>query len=197
MPASSIVIGEDGRPRCAWAGQPQIYRDYHDDEWAVPVRGDRALFERLSLEAFQSGLSWLTILNKRPAFRAAFGNFDPLVVSTFDDQDTQRLLADAAIVRNRAKIEATISNARALVRLWERDGPDALDGLMWSFAPGPSGRSRPVSMADISATSPESVALSKALKQVGFVWLGPTTVYAAMQAVGIVDDHLSGCHRGQ
>jgi DNA-3-methyladenine glycosylase I len=197
MSASSIVVGEDGRPRCAWAGQPQIYRDYHDDEWALPVRGDRALFERLSLEAFQSGLSWLTILNKRPAFRAAFGNFDPVVVSTFNDQDTQRLLADAGIVRNRAKIDATISNARALVRLWDRDGPDALDALMWSFAPGPSGRARPTSLADIPATSLESVALSKALKQVGFVWLGPTTVYAAMQAVGIVDDHLSGCHRGQ
>jgi DNA-3-methyladenine glycosylase I len=197
MSASSIVVGEDGRSRCAWAGEPQIYRDYHDDEWAVPVRGDRALFERLSLEAFQSGLSWLTILNKRPAFRAAFGQFDPVVVSTFSDQDTQRLLADASIVRNRAKIEATISNALALVRLWDRDGPDALDALMWSFAPGPAGRARPTSMADIPATSPESIALSKALKQVGFVWLGPTTVYAAMQAVGIVDDHLNGCHRGQ
>jgi DNA-3-methyladenine glycosylase I len=195
--SASIVIGEDGRPRCAWAGQPQIYRDYHDDEWAVPVRGDRALFERLSLEAFQSGLSWLTILNKRPAFRAAFGNFDPVVVSAFNDQDTQRLLGDAAIVRNRAKIQATISNARALVRLWDRDGPDALDALMWSFAPEPSGRARPTALADIPATSRESIALSRALKQVGFAWLGPTTVYAAMQAVGIVDDHLTGCHRCQ
>jgi DNA-3-methyladenine glycosylase I len=192
---SSIVIGDDGRPRCAWAAQPQIYREYHDDEWAVPVRGDRALFERLSLEAFQSGLSWLTILNKRPAFRAAFGNFDPAFVSTFGDQDTARLLGDAGIVRNRAKIEATVSNARALVRLWDQDGPEALDALMWSFALDPSSRARPASLAEGRATSPESVALSKALKQVGFVWLGPTTVYAAMQAVGIVDDHVIGCHR--
>jgi DNA-3-methyladenine glycosylase I len=192
---TSIIIGDDGRARCAWAAQPQIYRDYHDDEWGVSVRGDHRLFERLSLEAFQSGLSWLTILNKRPAFRAAFAQFDPRVVAKFNQQDIERLLADSGIVRNRAKIEATISNAQALLRLWDRDGQGALDALMWSFAPDPVRRTRPARLADVTGTSPESTALSKALKQVGFVWLGPTTVHAAMQAVGIVDDHVSGCHR--
>jgi DNA-3-methyladenine glycosylase I len=186
----AVVVGPDGLPRCPWGESTVDYRAYHDDEWGRPVHGDVALFERLTLEAFQSGLSWLTILRKRESFRAAFAGFDPAVVSAFGDGDVARLMADAGIVRNRRKIDATVQNARALLAL--QDSGESLEGLVWSFAPAE--RPRPTSMADVPASTPESTALSKALKKQGFVFVGPTTMYAAMQACGLVDDHLSDCH---
>ena len=185
-----LVVGEDGLARCAWAGAAPDYLAYHDTEWGVPVRGEQALYERLTLEAFQSGLSWLTILRKREAFRNAFAGFDPERVAAFDDTDRSRLMADASIVRNRLKIDAAVTNARAVVGLREQGG---LDELFWSFAP--SDRGRPAGPDEVPATSPESVALARALKRAGFVFVGPTTMYAAMQACGVVDDHLAGCHR--
>ena len=187
---SGLVVGEDGLARCAWAGAAPDYLAYHDTEWGVPVRGEQALYERLTLEAFQSGLSWLTILRKREAFRNAFAGFDPEQVAAFDDTDRSRLMADASIVRNRLKIDAAVTNARAVVGLREHGG---LDALFWSFAP--TGRGRPAGPDEVPATSPESVALARALKRAGFVFVGPTTMYAAMQACGVVDDHLEGCHR--
>ena len=164
--------------RCFGDGDP-LYEAYHDTEWGVPVRGDRALFERVSLEAFQSGLAWITILRKRPAFRDAFAGFDPEVVAGFDEHDVDRLLEDAGIVRNRAKIEATIANARALLAL-QADG-GSLTELFWSHAPQER-RPRAATFADVPATTPESVALAKELKRAGFRFVGPTTAYAAMQA---------------
>jgi len=162
---------------------------YHDEEWGTPLHGDDALFERLCLEAFQSGLSWLTILRKRPAFRSAFAGFSIDAVAAFTDDDRARLLADAGIVRNRAKIDASIANARAAQNL-----PEGLSELLWSFAPsGP--RPRPATLADVPATSPESVAMAKELKRRGFVFVGPTTAYALMQATGMVDDHVADCFR--
>jgi DNA-3-methyladenine glycosylase I len=169
--------------RCTWATSAPDYLAYHDEEWGRPLHGSRELFERLSLEAFQSGLSWLVILRKRPAFRQAFADFDPATVAGFGDGDVQRLLADAGIVRNRAKIEATIGNARAVVD----SVPEGLDALLWSFAPP-----EPPDWA-ARATSPESVAISKELKRRGFRFLGPTTCYALMQAVGMVNDHEPMC----
>jgi DNA-3-methyladenine glycosylase I len=182
------VAGSDGRLRCPWAVSTPDYEAYHDREWGRPVREDRALFERLTLEAFQSGLSWLTILRKREAFRAAFAGFDPAAVAAFDESDRERLLADAGIVRNRAKVDATIANARALLAM---DAPFA--ELLWSFAPPGDGRPRPATVADVPATTPESTAMAKALKRQGFVFVGPTTAYALMQATGMVDDHLADC----
>jgi DNA-3-methyladenine glycosylase I len=187
---SGVLTGDDGVTRCAWAGSAPEYLAYHDTEWGVAVHGEQALYERLTLEAFQSGLSWLTILRKREAFRAAFAEFDPDVVSAFDEGDRHRLMADAGIVRNRLKIDAAIRNAAAVVALRERGG---LDALMWSHAP--SAHQRPAGVEDLRATSPESVALATALKRAGVVFVGPTTMYAAMQACGLVDDHLAGCHR--
>jgi DNA-3-methyladenine glycosylase I len=163
---------------------------YHDTEWGMPVQGETAYLERLTLEAFQSGLSWLTILNKREAFREAFAGFDADVVAAYDDSDVQRLMADARIVRNRAKILAAVANARASVAL-RADG--GLEKLVLAFRP--ERHPAPQRLADIAATSAESVALSKALKRRGFVFVGPTTMYALMQAIGIVDDHLADCHR--
>jgi len=186
----SAMIGADGRPRCPWSvGQPD-YAEYHDAEWGVPLYGENALFERISLESFQSGLSWLTILRKREAFRRAFAEFDPRRVAAFDESDRQRLLADTAIVRNRAKIDATIRNAAAVLAL---DQP--LDVLLWSFAPDADGSRRPETSADVPATTPESVAMAKELKRRGFGFVGPTTCYALMQATGMVNDHLAGCWR--
>lgn len=175
--------------RCFGDGDP-LYAAYHDHEWGRAVHGEHELFERMSLEAFQSGLAWITILRKRPAFREAFAGFDPRVVATFGDDDVARLLSDARIVRNRAKVAATIANARALVALW--DSGRTLDELFWSFAPaGP--RARPVTWANVPAKTTESAALARALKAAGFQFVGPTTAYAAMQACGLVDDHLVGC----
>ena len=184
---SAVVIGPDGLARCSWGAGTPDYLPYHDEEWGKPLHGDTALFERVSLEAFQSGLSWITILRKRPAFRAAFAGFDPARVAAFDDADVERLLADAGIVRNRAKVLATIANARAVLAL---DG--SLDDLLWSFAPQ-TPRPRPVTMADLPAITDESKAMAKELKRRGFKFFGPTTAYALMQATGMVDDHLAGC----
>jgi DNA-3-methyladenine glycosylase I len=187
---TTVTIGPDGLARCPWADSTDDYRDYHDNEWGRPVHGDQALFERITLEAFQSGLSWLTILRKRPGFRSAFADFDPRVVAGFDDAAVRRLMADAAIVRNRRKIDATLQNARALVALQESGG--SLDDLVWSFAP--ARRSRPGTLAEVPSQTHESLAMSKALKARGFTFVGPTTMYAAMQACGLVDDHLVDCH---
>jgi DNA-3-methyladenine glycosylase I len=178
------------RVRCAWGKSAPDYAAYHDEEWGVPLHGDTALFERISLEAFQSGLSWLVILRKRPTFRTAFAGFDPVRVAAFDDADRARLLADPGIVRNRLKIDATINNAQAVLAL---DLP--LDELLWSFAPDPAGRKRPATLADVPATTPESAAMAKELKRRGFRFVGPTTCYALMQATGMVDDHVADCWR--
>jgi DNA-3-methyladenine glycosylase I len=186
----TVEIGADGLARCPWSNTEPIYVAYHDDEWGRPVRDERKLFEKLCLEAFQSGLSWLTILRKREAFRAAFSGFVPVEVAGFGQRDVARLLGDIGIVRNRAKITATIANARALVAL--HAGGDTLGDLVWSHAPDP--RPRPRTLADVPAMTPESKAVAKALKQWGFSFVGPTTVYALMQACGVVDDHLDGCH---
>ncbi|RZS44303.1 DNA-3-methyladenine glycosylase I [Herbihabitans rhizosphaerae] len=190
MTDGSAVVGEDGRARCSWGGSTPDYAAYHDTEWGVPLHGDAALFERLCLEAFQSGLSWLTILRKRDGFRRAFADFDPAAVAKFGDDDVARLMADTAIVRNRRKIDAAIGNARALLEL---DEP--LDTLLWSFAPPAEGRTRPSSMDDVPAVTPESTAMAKELKRRGFAFVGPTTCYALMQATGMVDDHIAGCWR--
>jgi DNA-3-methyladenine glycosylase I len=174
--------------RCGWATSAPEYVAYHDDEWGRPLHGVTALFERLSLEGFQSGLSWLVILRKRPAFRAAFAGFDPAAVARFDEADAARLLADTGIVRNRLKIQATVANARAVLEL---DTP--LDELLWSFAPAT--HVRPPTLADVPAVSPESTAMAKELKRRGLRFVGPTTCYALMQAAGIVDDHVQSCWR--
>jgi DNA-3-methyladenine glycosylase I len=187
----SVLLGPDGVARCAWVGSDPEYLRYHDEEWGVPLHGDRALFEKLSLEGFQAGLSWITILRKRPRFREAFAGFQPDVVAEFGDHDIARLMADAGIIRNRAKIEATISNAR-LVR--EMDAGE-LDALMWSFAP--PARPRPASIADIPAVTAESEAMSRGLRARGFRFVGPTTMYALMQSAGMVDDHVQGCWRAE
>jgi DNA-3-methyladenine glycosylase I len=183
------VTGADGRARCWWGSTPD-YVVYHDTEWGQPVRTDDGLYERMSLEAFQSGLSWLTILRKREAFRAAFAGFVIDAVAEFGPADVERLLADTGIVRNRAKIEAAIANARVARQL-----PGGLAKLLWSFAPDPAARPRPAGMADVPATTPESVAMAKALRKQGFRFIGPTTAYALMQATGMVDDHVAGCWR--
>jgi DNA-3-methyladenine glycosylase I len=185
---TSAVPGADGRLRCPWGVSTPDYEAYHDEEWGRPVRDDVALFERLTLEAFQSGLSWLTILRKREAFRAAFSGFDPAAVAAFDETDRERLLADAGIVRNRAKVDAAMTNARALLGL-----DVAFADLLWSFAPAGS-RPRPRRLADIPARTSESTAMARELKRRGFVFVGPTTAYALMQATGMVDDHLADCY---
>ncbi|NHC13188.1 DNA-3-methyladenine glycosylase I [Motilibacter deserti] len=183
--------GPDGRPRCPWAVTGgELYLGYHDEEWGRPVHGAAPLYERLCLEAFQSGLSWITILRKRPAFRAAFAGFDPAVVARFGDGDVERLLADPGIVRNRAKVRAALDNAHAVLAL-EAAYPGGLDALVWSHAPAP--RPRPRTVADVPASTPESVALARELKARGIRFVGPTTAYALMQACGLVDDHLAGC----
>jgi DNA-3-methyladenine glycosylase I len=184
------VVGDDGVARCPWAAGDDVNRRYHDTEWGVPITGEAAHLERLTLEAFQSGLSWRTILEKRDNFRAAFAGFDAETVAAYDDGDRARLMADAGIVRNRLKVDAAITNARATVALRRRGG---LEALVEGFRPAPG--PPPVTTADLPTTSPESVALAKALKKEGFVFVGPTTMYALMEAIGVVDDHLVGCHR--
>ncbi|WIE60496.1 DNA-3-methyladenine glycosylase I [Curtobacterium sp. MCLR17_032] len=185
-----LVTGADGLARPLWASTDPMLRAYYDTEWGMPVRDERGVFERLSLEAFQSGLSWRTILAKRPAFRAAFADFDPDTVAAFGDDDVARLLGDAGIVRNRAKIAATITNANATVAL-RADG--GLADFVWSFRPDDT--PRPRTAAEVPTTSPESTALSKALRKRGFAFVGPTTMHALMEALGIVDTHLLGSHR--
>ncbi len=184
------VIGEDGLARPAWAATDPLLRSYYDTEWGLPVRDERGLFERLSLEAFQSGLSWATILRKRTAFRAAFDGFAPDTVAGYDEGDVTRLMGDAGIVRNRRKIEATITNARATVALREDGG---LADLVWSFRPDAT--PTPVTADEVPTSTPESEALAKALRAAGFVFVGPTTMFALMEAVGVVDTHLVGSHR--
>ncbi len=190
MTSQGLVAGDDGLARCAWGASTPDYARYHDEEWGRPVHGEAPLLERLTLEAFQSGLSWLTILRKREAFRVAFAGFDADVVARFRAADEARLLADAGIVRNRAKIAAAVTNARAVVALREHGG---LDALVWSHAPHPR-PPRPATPADVPATTAGSTALAKELRAAGLVFVGPTTAYAAMQACGLVDDHLAGCH---
>ncbi|WP_088991233.1 DNA-3-methyladenine glycosylase I [Micromonospora chokoriensis] len=185
---TDLVIGVDGLARCAWGSSTPDYAVYHDTEWGRPLHGDDALYERMTLEAFQSGLSWLTILRKRPAFRLAFDEFHIPTVAEYDDADVTRLLADAGIVRNRAKIEAAIANARAALEL-----PEGLSALLWSFAPERR-PTRPASFAELAPITAESTAMAKALKKRGFRFVGPTTAYALMQATGMVDDHIVGCH---
>jgi len=188
-----VVVGDDGRARCWWASGDPLYRPYHDDEWGHPVDDDTRLFEKLCLEGFQSGLSWLTILRKRDNFRRAFDGFDPRLVARFDDGDVERLLADAGIVRHRGKILATITNAQRYLALLEETG--SLAAYLWSFEPEPASRPARVDREALMTldTTPESTALSKDLRRRGWTFVGPTTVYAAMQAMGIVDDHLEGC----
>lgn len=187
---ADLVTGDDGLARPVWASTDAMLREYYDTEWGMPVRDERGVFERLSLEAFQSGLSWRTILAKRPAFRQAFADFDPDVVARFGEDDVARLLGDAGIVRNRAKILATITNANATIAL-RADG--GLADFVWSFRPAAT--PEPRSAAEVPTTSDESVALSKALRKRGFAFVGPTTMYALMEALGIVDTHLVGSHR--
>ncbi|GAA5019140.1 DNA-3-methyladenine glycosylase I [Streptomyces siamensis] len=186
---SDALAGPDGALRCPWALSTEDYVAYHDDEWGRPVHGDDALYERLCLEAFQSGLSWITILRRRPGFRAAFAGFEIAKVATFTDADKERLLADPGIIRNRAKIEATVANARVLAD-W---AAGELDELIWSFAPDPASRPAPRTLADVPTVTDESTALSKALKKRGIRFVGPTTAYALMQACGLVNDHLADC----
>ncbi|GHJ35788.1 DNA-3-methyladenine glycosylase I [Streptomyces sp. TS71-3] len=188
-PTGAAVPGPDGVLRCPWALSTEDYAVYHDEEWGRPVHGDQALFERMSLEAFQSGLSWITILRRREGFRAAFADFKIASVAAFTDADRERLLADPGIIRNRAKVDATMANARALAT-W---APGELDELIWSHAPDPAARPVPRTLSDVPATTDESKALSKALKARGLRFVGPTTAYAMMQACGLVDDHLKDC----
>nr|WP_206323580.1 DNA-3-methyladenine glycosylase I [Streptomyces sp. HNM0574] len=181
--------GTDGLPRCPWGLSPEDYTAYHDTEWGRPVHGDDALYERLCLEAFQSGLSWLTILRRREGFRAAFAGFRIAEVARFTEADEERLLTDTGIIRNRAKIRATVANARAA----ESFGEGELDALIWSYAPDAASRPAPRALGDVPAITPESTALAKELKRRGFRFVGPTTAYALMQACGLVNDHLADC----
>ncbi|MDH6180562.1 DNA-3-methyladenine glycosylase I [Microbacteriaceae bacterium SG_E_30_P1] len=192
---SGVTVGADGISRCAWAGNDSEYLRYHDEEWGYPLHGDRPLFEKISLEAFQAGLSWITILKRRDGFRAAFDGFDAAIVAGYGEDDIARLMANERIIRNRAKILATIGNARATRRLAE-EGDNALDELIWSFAP-PERAKRPSSLAEIPAVTAESTALSAELRARGFRFVGPTTMYALMQSAGLVDDHVVGCFRAR
>lgn len=185
-----VVIGDDGLARPAWASVDPMLREYYDTEWGMPIRDERGLYERISLEAFQAGLSWATILRKRPAFREAFDQFDPDRVAHYGQPEVDRLLENSGIVRNRAKIRAAITNARATIRLREREG---LVRFVWGFQPQTT--PHPRTIQEIPTQSPESAALSKALRKEGFAFIGPTTMYALMEAIGMVDTHLLGSHR--
>lgn len=187
---NGTVIGDDGLARPPWAASDPLLREYYDTEWGLPVRDEQGLYERISLEAFQAGLSWATILRKRPAFRAAFHNFHPETVAAFTDDDVERLLLDPGIVRNRLKIRAAITNAQATIAL-RHDG--GLVDFVWSFQPATT--PMPKTLGEVGTTSPESVALSKALRKRGFVFVGPTTMYALMEAIGMIDTHLVDSHR--
>lgn len=185
-----VVTGPDGLARPVWASVDPLLREYYDTEWGMPVRDEQGIFERISLEAFQAGLSWATILRKRPAFRTAFHDFHVDTVAAYTDEDVERLLADPGIVRNRAKIKAAITNANATIRLRNTIG---LVDFVWGFQPAVT--PRPTRFADIPTQSPESIALSKALRKEGFAFVGPTTMYALMEAIGIIDTHLLSSHR--
>ncbi|MET3769989.1 DNA-3-methyladenine glycosylase I [Marisediminicola sp. UYEF4] len=188
----SVVTDEAGVARCGWSAGDDEYRRYHDEEWGVALHGDRPLFEKLSLEGFQAGLSWITILRRRPNFRRAFADFEIDAVAELTTSDVERLMLDPGIIRNRAKIVATISNAR-ITRELVRDDPGALDRMIWSFAP--HRRARPPGAGEVPAVTAESTAMSKALRGLGYRFVGPTTLYALMQASGMVDDHFAGCWR--
>jgi DNA-3-methyladenine glycosylase I len=190
-PETGVEQGRDGKPRCWWSLGTEDYVDYHDSEWGRPLHGEAELVERLTLEAFQSGLSWLTILRKRENFRRAFDGFDIEKVAAYGAKDVTRLMSDAGIVRNNKKIDAAIANARAAREL--HAAGETLDELVWSFAPDPETRPVPKAREDIPAITAESTALAKELKRRGFVFVGPTTAYATMQAAGLVNDHLEGC----
>ncbi|MCU1584497.1 MAG: hypothetical protein JWM49_1053 [Microbacteriaceae bacterium] len=192
--SEAVVLGEDGRSRCVWSAKDEEYRRYHDEEWGAPLHGDRALFEKLSLEGFQAGLSWITILRRRDRFRAVFHDFDIDRVAQMGPNDVEQLMLDPTIIRNRAKLEAVLSNAR-IVRRLVAESPGALDTLLWSFAPPPQSRPRPSRFGDLPAVTPESTAMSKHLRGLGFTFVGPTTLYALMQSAGMVDDHFEGCWR--
>lgn len=188
-----MVMIDDDRTRCPWPGRDPLYVAYHDQEWGVPERDDRALYEKLVLDSFQAGLAWITVLRKRENFRRAFAGFNPEVVAAYGPDDVAGLMADPGIIRNRAKIEATIGNARATLEL-TAGSSGALDALLWSFAPPPRQR-RLAGYAEFDAVTPESIAMSKALRAHGYRFVGPTTMYALMQSAGMVDDHLIGCWR--
>ena len=190
---AGLVVGSDGRTRCWWPGDDDLYRRYHDEEWGRPVADERRLFEKICLEGFQSGLSWLTILRKRENFRRAFADFDPEAIARFDEQDMDRLLTDAGIVRHRGKIEAVLNNARRFLDFRDREGSFA--GFVWSYEPDPATRPARLTKAAACAmsTTPESTALSKDLRRRGWAFVGPTTCYAFMQSMGVVNDHLDGC----
>ncbi len=193
-PAAGLFAGDDKLLRCRWCQATAGYQHYHDNEWGFPVTDERRLFEKICLEGFQAGLSWLTILNKREAFRRGFANFEAERVAQFDDTDVQRLLADAGIVRHRGKIESTINNARRLLELRQAFG--SFTAYAWGFEPKAASRPQRPTLQQLQTvtTSPESVAMSKDLKKRGFSFVGPTTVYAFMQAMGLVNDHIEGCH---
>ncbi|QWT23552.1 DNA-3-methyladenine glycosylase I [Subtercola sp. PAMC28395] len=186
------LVGTDGIERCAWAGNDMEYQRYHDREWGRPLHSDRALFEKISLEGFQAGLSWITILRRRAAFRRAFDDFEIDRVAAFTEADVERLVNDSSIIRHRGKIRAVVNNARVTAALIAESGTGALDRLVWSFTPVVS-RARPRTAADFVATTPESIALSAELRSRGFSFVGPTTMYALMQSAGLVDDHVEGC----
>ena len=188
-----VAVGSDGRPRCWWPGDDELYRRYHDEEWGRPVADDIRLFEKLCLEGFQSGLSWLTILRKRENFRRAFAGFDPEKIARFDEQDTDRLLTDPGIVRHRGKIEAVLTNARRCLDLIDKEG--SLAGFVWRFEPDVASRPPRITKSAVCAmsTTRESTALSKELRKRGWAFVGPTTAYAFMQSMGLVNDHLEGC----
>ena len=192
-PRPSLVIGDDGVTRCSWAGTDPQYQRYHDTEWGFPLHGDRPLFEKLSLEGFQAGLSWITILRRRETFRAAFADFEIARVAAMTPADADELMQNTGIIRNRAKIEATIANAGIALEMTAH-APGALDELLWSFAP-PRRPAAPATFAEIPAVTDESTAMSKALRSLGFRFVGPTTLYALMQSSGMVDDHVEGCFR--
>ena len=194
-PAPSVVAGEDGRARCRWGASDPDYLRYHDEEWGWPLHGDQPLYEKLSLEGFQAGLSWITILRRRAGFRDVFHGFDPALVAAMGDDEVEAAMLDERIIRNRAKILATIKNAKLALEL-TRDHPGALDELMWSFAPAPRAK-RLRSMSEVPAVTDESTAMSKSLRKLGFGFVGPTTMYALMQSSGMVDDHVEGCWRAE
>jgi DNA-3-methyladenine glycosylase I len=191
--SADVVVGDDGKARCRWVGADAEYIRYHDEEWGWPLHGDQKLFEKMSLEGFQAGLSWITILRRRPVFREVFHGFDPERVAAMGPDEVEAAMLDERIIRNRAKILATINNAGLVLEL-THDLPGAFDELMWSFAPAPRSKRLAV-MADIPAVTAESVAMSKTLRSLGFSFVGPTTMYALMQSAGMVDDHVAGCWR--
>jgi DNA-3-methyladenine glycosylase I len=198
--SKALIAGEDGKPRCGWCVGDGEYLRYHDEEWGMPVVDDRQIYEKICLEGFQSGLSWLTILRKRPAFRIAFKNFEPELVAKFTESDIERLMSNAGIIRHRGKIEAAIQNARATLQM-DHEGK-SLAKFVWSFCPenvavksSKKPSKAPTSQRDIQSKTPESQAMSKSLRKLGFKFVGETTMYAAMQSLGVVNDHYLGCHR--